>query len=236
MKKADKIESQTDLTPKAQETRQRIFDSAVRLFTEKGYEETTMRDIAEAAECSLGLAYRYFANKDDLVLALYRQLAAQTKEHISDLPARPLGERFEMVMTDILERVTPYRAAWSGIFGGAMNPASPIAVLGERTADIRLEMRAVFTEMVATASDAPKKLEQVEALGMLLYVAHLMTLLFWISDQTPGSRATLSLLSFSKDMLGLIKTVLFLPIASKGMMRLAGIVESVFGGSVVSGS
>lgn len=233
MKKVTPAESQPELTPKGQETRQRIFDSAVRLFTEKGYEATTMREIAAAADCSLGLAYRYYASKEDLVLALYRQLAGQTKQHISELPVATVGERFQMVMTDILERVTPFRAAWTGIFGGAMNPTSPIAVLSERTADIRVEMRSVFTEMVATASDAPKKPEQVDALGMLLYVAHLMTLLFWVSDQTAGSRATLSLLDFSKDMLGLIKTVLFLPVASKGMMRLAGIVERVFGGKVV---
>ncbi|MEZ4669862.1 MAG: TetR/AcrR family transcriptional regulator [Anaerolineae bacterium] len=231
MKKVPQAEAQPELTPKAQETRQRIFDTAVRLFMEKGYEETTMRDIAAAAGCSLGLTYRYFASKEDLVLALYRQLSVDTKARIAELPPAPLGERFQLIMTDILERVTPYRAAWSGIFGGAMNPDSPIAVLGARTADIRHEMRGVFTEMIATASDAPKKPDQIAALGMLLYVAHLMTLLFWISDRTPGCSATHNLLDFSKDMLGLIKTVLFLPVASKGMARLAGIVESVFDGN-----
>lgn len=235
MKKVIKADIQPELTPKAQETRERIFSTAVRLFTEKGYEQTTMRDIAAAADCSLGLTYRYFENKEDLVLALYRQLTAQTKQHVHELPVVPLGERFQLVMIDILRQVTPYRSAWSGIFGGAMNPASPIAVLGDRTADMRLELRGVFTELVATASDAPKKTDQVEALGMLLYVAHLMVLLFWISDQTAGRRATLNLLDFSKDMLGLIKTVLFLPVASKGLVRLASIVESVFGGKVVDG-
>ena len=81
---------QSNLTPKAQETRQRIFDTAVKLFMEKGYEETTMRDIAAEAGCSLGLAYRYFESKEVVVIQLYRQLAVNTTARIDALPTAPL--------------------------------------------------------------------------------------------------------------------------------------------------
>ena len=37
-------------TSKAEETRERIVDAALRLFREKGFDETTMRDVAAAAE------------------------------------------------------------------------------------------------------------------------------------------------------------------------------------------
>ena len=60
----------TTLTPKGERTREHLLDTALRLFTSAGYEATTMRDIAAAAECSLGLAYRYFASKEEFVLAL----------------------------------------------------------------------------------------------------------------------------------------------------------------------
>lgn len=63
------------LTAKGRATRARIVDAALRLFAKRGYEAATMRDIAEAADCSLGLAYRYFSGKDALVLELYRRLA-----------------------------------------------------------------------------------------------------------------------------------------------------------------
>jgi AcrR family transcriptional regulator len=64
-------------TPKGTMTQQRILDAALALFASKGYEATTMRDIAAAADCSLGLTYRYFASKEDLILELYRWLADQ---------------------------------------------------------------------------------------------------------------------------------------------------------------
>src|SRR5207237_10147307 len=62
------------ISQKAVSTRQRILDTALGLFATKGYEKTTMREIATAAHCSLGLAYRYFASKEELVLELYRNL------------------------------------------------------------------------------------------------------------------------------------------------------------------
>ncbi len=221
---------QPTLTPKAQETRQRIFDTAVKLFMEKGYEETTMRDIATEAECSLGLAYRYFESKEVVVIELYRHLAANTTTRIDALPSVPVAERFYQIMTEVLQTVIPFRPVWQGIFSGALNPNSRYGVLGEATVDIRTEMKGVFARLVTEASDAPKKPEQVAALGMLLYVAYLMTLLFWISDRSPDYKTTYQLLDFSRDTLTLIRGALVLPPVTKGMMRLAGIVEQVFGG------
>ena len=221
---------QPTLTPKAQETRPRIFDTAVKLFMEKGYEETTMRDIAAEADCSLGLAYRYFESKEVVVIQLYRQLAANTKARIDGLPKLPVAERFYQIMTEVLQEIAPFRAVWQGIFGGALNPNSKYGVLGESTADIRAEMKSVFERLVTEASDAPKKPDQVAAFGMLLYVTYLMTLLFWISDRSPDYKTTYQLLDFSRETLGLIRGALVLPPVAKGMMRLASIVEQVFGG------
>lgn len=220
---------QPALTPKAQETRQRIFDTAVKLFMEKGYDQTTMREIAAESGCSLGLAYRYFESKEVVVIHLYRQLASNTKHQIETLPTVPIAERFELIMRSVLQTVIPFRPVWQGVFSGAVNPNSPFGVLGDKTADIRREMKDVFMLLVTQASDAPKKPEQAAALSMLLYVAYLMTLLFWISDRSPDYKTTYQLLDFSRETLNLIRGSLVLPPITKGMMRLASIVEQVFG-------
>src|SRR5687767_7188220 len=86
------------LTPKGERTRELILDTALGLFVEKGYDATTMRDIAAAADCSLGLTYRYFARKEDLVLSLYRRLAQELEAEVRALPAAPLANRFEQAM------------------------------------------------------------------------------------------------------------------------------------------
>ena len=62
---------------KAEGTRERIVDAALELFREKGFDETTMRDIAAAAGVATGAAYYYFRSKEELVMAFYARTAQE---------------------------------------------------------------------------------------------------------------------------------------------------------------
>ena len=54
---------------RALETREKLLKSALKLYTEKGYHSTTVDEIAKNAGLSTGVAYRYFKNKKDMLLA-----------------------------------------------------------------------------------------------------------------------------------------------------------------------
>jgi AcrR family transcriptional regulator len=49
--------------------------SAIRMISERGYEATTLRDIAKDAHVSVGLLYRYFPSKQAVIIALYDELS-----------------------------------------------------------------------------------------------------------------------------------------------------------------
>ncbi len=49
-----------------EERKQEIMEAAMQLFEEKGYEETSMADIAKKVQVVQGLCYRYFPSKQDL--------------------------------------------------------------------------------------------------------------------------------------------------------------------------
>ena len=50
-------------------TRETIVTAALQLFTERGYQQTTVAEIAEAAEVSKGTVFAYFPTKEDIVFA-----------------------------------------------------------------------------------------------------------------------------------------------------------------------
>jgi AcrR family transcriptional regulator len=216
------------LTLKAEHTRQRIYDTAIRLFKERGYDNTTMREIATEADCSLGLAYKYFESKEDIVVHLYRELAVHVANYIGQLPPAPMSQRFFDTMQEILRTVAPYRGAWVGIFGAAMNPTSPVSVLGDRMFDLRAQMRIGLEGLVSGASDAPKLAEQTRALGLLLYVAHLLLLLFWIADRSAENRLTQQMLELARDLFNMLRPAMVMPPIAKGILRVASILEPVF--------
>src|SRR5580698_10389677 len=83
-----------DKPAKSEATRERILEAALQLFAQKGYVNSTMREIAELSGCSLGLAYRYFRSKDSMVLALYERLSNEFAMEASTIAAGPPTKRW----------------------------------------------------------------------------------------------------------------------------------------------
>ncbi len=219
----------TVLTPKGERTREHLLDTALRLFTTAGYEATTMRDIAAAAECSLGLAYRYFTGKEEFVLALYGRMEQEFAAYVETLPPAPLAQRFGQTMRAKLAHIAPYREALGALAGAALNPRSNVAVLGDTTAEVRQRVSGMFLVVVRGATDAPR--EQVARdLATVLYGAHLALTLFWLYDRSPNQRATAELLALVCDMLGIVRRLLRLPPLAKVLRRLARIMGPMFEG------
>jgi AcrR family transcriptional regulator len=55
---------------KKQRTREAIFEAAMELFAERGYDHVTMAEIARAADVAPATVFTHYASKDDLVYAL----------------------------------------------------------------------------------------------------------------------------------------------------------------------
>lgn len=53
-----------------------ILRAAARLFSRRGYNETSMKDVAEAAGIAVGTIYLYYRNKEDLLTGIYKHSSA----------------------------------------------------------------------------------------------------------------------------------------------------------------
>ena len=215
-------------TRKGEQARQRILESVLYLFGYKGYEETTMREIAVEAGYSPGLTYRYFTSKEELVLGLYQNLCAELDTYTRDLPPSSLSELFHATVTKQLELMIPHREALSALFCTALNPRSNVGVFGKNTAAIRLRARRTYLGIILGAKDAPKE-SQCEDLATLLYGMHLAMVLFWLIDESKQAGRSHIFLTFVQDMLKLIQPVLWLPPISQALARLAAIVGPLLG-------
>jgi AcrR family transcriptional regulator len=226
------VESSEHLSPrrtqKAALTRQRILDTALRLFATKGYDKTTMRDIASAAGCSLGLAYRYFASKEDLVLELYRWLVLQLEEQVRLLPAASIADRFHHLMRALFTAMAPHRLTLVALSGAALDPLSRAGVFGAEGAEVRRRARAAYLTLVVEASDAPRA-SQVDDLATALYGLQLALVLFWLQDLSSGTRQTEDLLLFVRDLLRRIRPLLRLPWIAQTLARLVQIIGPLLG-------
>lgn len=70
--------------------RQQILDAAANCFARNGFHRTSMQDIVKESGISAGLIYRYFAGKDDMIIAIVedwheKRAAALTSTDYLDL-------------------------------------------------------------------------------------------------------------------------------------------------------
>ncbi|WP_395791857.1 TetR/AcrR family transcriptional regulator [Aquimonas sp.] len=95
--------------PELQEQRrQQILQAAGVCFAEKGFHQTSMAEIAKAAGLSMGLLYRYFANKDSLVLTFAEVSRAQSVTMFeslatSDRPRQELAAIVDTLLGEVLD-------------------------------------------------------------------------------------------------------------------------------------
>lgn len=91
------------------EVEQRIRNAALRLFREKGYDETTVEEITEAADVAKGTFFNYFARKDALLEALAEDLIGELFERLGPEEtwrgtSREQLERLFVTLADLVAR------------------------------------------------------------------------------------------------------------------------------------
>lgn len=82
-----------------EETHDRIIDAAVKIFAERGYGSTSVRDIAERARIRVSTLYHYFRSKDEM----YAEVQRRVDVSVRDIVASCLNEDLEF--RDLVQRL-----------------------------------------------------------------------------------------------------------------------------------
>src|SRR5689334_13872295 len=78
------------------DNRERLIAAGYTVLSEKGYEATTVKEVAHVAGVSPGLFHYYFASKDELLLAVLHEAGTRYGRMMQDLRATtPAGQVLE---------------------------------------------------------------------------------------------------------------------------------------------
>jgi AcrR family transcriptional regulator len=200
MKSAKK--STTTKTAKGEQTKALILTTALEMLHERGYQQTTMRAIAQKAGVSLGNAYHYFGSKDLLIQEFYHHLQ---EDHLrAALPV--LGKesllkgRLLSVMRLKIDTLEPYHEFAGVLFQTAADPHSPLNPFAEASASVRRDSIKLFEQVVEqTKARIPNDLRA--ELPYLLWLYHIGIILFWIHDSSRKRARTYHLIDQTVDIL-----------------------------------
>jgi len=149
-----------------EDRRQVLVDEAARLFGSKGYENTSMRDIAAAVGILPGSLYHHFRSKEDLFVAVYSCGVAQIRQTVVEAVARHTEPwaRLEAACVAHLQTLLVKDS-----FAAAVISHLSIATLPMRGKLIGLRDRyeAVFADLIAALPLPPDTDRRTFRLGLL---------------------------------------------------------------------
>lgn len=179
-------------------TRKRILQAARRLFTDNGYDATTTRDIALAAQIATGTLFNYFPTKEAIVAALASHAIAESladADHANP-PADSLEEALFALVAAGLRKLKPLRRHLPSLLETSLSPLAAAPGNHDDAASFRL------TQLEAVAACAADHgFPHLSSTALLLYwTLYTGILAYWASDDSPKQEDTLALIDDSLNM------------------------------------
>ena len=128
------------------ELRERLFRSALDLFAQKGFAETTVEDITEAADVGKGTFFNYFPSKDHILLAFGEMQLAKLSDAVAEArhsPA-PLLQYLRSLSTRMTEEPMRNPAIVRALLLGYLS-STPVR---EALLDMQKRVLALHSEMI----------------------------------------------------------------------------------------
>ncbi len=182
---------------KKRETRRRIVECARKLFNDKGFEQTTTRDIAEAAGIAAGTMFNYFPTKEALAMTIVDEALGEAGE---EFESRLRGDETlaEALFAHVgvgLRHLAPHRSFVGEVLETALSPFAREAVC-EQAQQLRVSHLETVRELIASRGLPTAPAPSVMTMH-LYWTLYLGVLSFWAADESPNREDTLVVLDQS---------------------------------------
>lgn len=128
------------------ELRERLFHAALQLFAKKGFAETTVEDITNAADVGKGTFFNYFPSKDHILLAFGEMQLAKLQSAVEE--ARSSAEPMPQFLRSLGERMTQEPTRNPAIVRALLLGYLSSSPVREAVLDLQKRVLALHSEMI----------------------------------------------------------------------------------------
>jgi flavin-dependent dehydrogenase/AcrR family transcriptional regulator len=175
----------------------KILNAAISLWSEKGYRNMTMRELAKRASMGTSSLYSYFQSKEEIVLFLYEKLNLQARETFTksvDSQLDPFTKLIEFMRIK-LGLLTAHRSALPALLREAIDPESTLSPLSGDSLPVLSQNLSFFKDFFQGDGVVSSSTMSGATKARLLWVVHIGLLVFWLHDRSEGQKNTHELLN-----------------------------------------
>lgn len=159
--------------------RELLFRSALDLFAKKGFAETTVEDITNAADVGKGTFFNYFPSKDHILLAFGEMQLAKLENAIKD--ARQSNEPLPEFLRSLGPRMTKEPVKNPGIIRAILQAYLSTTPVREAMVDLQNRVQALHTQIIQLGQERGEIRKDLPAaeIAMVFRQTIFGTLLVW---------------------------------------------------------
>jgi AcrR family transcriptional regulator len=161
------------------ELRERLFRAALNLFAEKGFAETTVEDITNAADVGKGTFFNYFPSKDHILLAFGEMQLAKLQSAVDQ--ARGSNQPMPQFLRSLGERMTEEPTRNPAIIRALLLAYLSSTPVREAMLDLQKRVLALHSEMIQLGQQRGEIMDDLPALEIAQVFRQTIfgTLLVW---------------------------------------------------------
>jgi AcrR family transcriptional regulator len=160
---------------------ERLVDAAFELFVERGYEQTTVDDIAERAGVSRTTFFRTYRSKEDVIFPAHEQLIAQVRQRLATSSTSTaivaVSDAVRLVLLRYLDEGDRAKLRYA--------ITSKVAVLRDREIASAAQYQRLFREFITTwMGPSGNSALRAELMAAAVVAAHNHVLRRWLRGDT----------------------------------------------------
>ena len=220
----------TNKPKKSDISKEKILKASLELFQVHGYEQTTMRAIAEKADMSLGAAYYYFKTKDELVLHYYAESSKEVEHRLGEILAKESDYKtcFKLLLQFKHEQLLPVRSFFGVLVQQAGNLQNPLSPFSSSTKELRDEAIGQIEYLIENSNLKVHKVLRPH-MAKLFWLYQMGIVLYWINDTSHEQVRTNRLIDLSLELILTALSMSNLPLMgqiNKSLVKVVQLVES----------
>ena len=174
---------------KSEQTRNHIYEGAIRIFSENGFEKTTIRALAKELNISLGNLYYHFKSKDDILIHYFKILQQETSSAVSETlkSNKSMKVKVQAVIDENLKLLKKNKSITRDLINSTSNLSHPLSPFGLELQACQKEAIELFKQAL---TDHSKPGEYLDSIAFLYWFYYLGICLCWANDSSAGAKNT----------------------------------------------
>jgi AcrR family transcriptional regulator len=170
------------------EIRERLFSSALRLFAERGFMETTVADITEAADVGKGTFFNYFRTKEHVLATFGAERLAAIERALDRAKNGPVMPVLQELAVDLISHKTENAALLRAIYA-AHASCAPVRAELHRRLQVGRRLLAEIFEIAQASGEVRQDIPPAE-MARLVQIVLLGVTLAWALHPDSSLRST----------------------------------------------